>query len=110
MENLNEELKVGDFVRWVAQRLTKSWNTFGKVIKVTEDEVTILTYDDNTETTLNKRGESVTNEISIASEDEVDDFILITLANLNKEKLSIELQSKLDINKVDKLISSLENL
>ena len=51
-----EDLKQDSFIKWSADRTFKAWNTFGKVIAITEDEVTVMTYDDFKKTKLGKGG------------------------------------------------------
>ncbi len=81
-----EDLKQDSYVRWVANRQWKGWNTYGKVISLTADEVVILTYDDMKETKLNKSGEAIEEEVSLCSKQDVVDYFSIRIAKLNTEK------------------------
>jgi hypothetical protein len=63
----SEELKEGGYVKWVADRHFKSWNTYGKIVSLTETEVSILTYDDLETTTIGREGEAMREEISPAT-------------------------------------------
>lgn len=59
-----KELKKDMLIHWVANRVFKSWDTLGKVVKLTKTQVTILTFDDFKETTLEKNGgEALSREI-----------------------------------------------
>jgi len=102
-----EDLKDDSFVTWIAERTYKSWNTFGKVIKLTEDDVVILTYDDLKETTLSKNGEAVKYEIELITKDEFDDMVKIKISKLNTRKIEIETDFKNENEIINNIIDVL---
>lgn len=99
-----EELKNDSYVTWQANRMFKAWNTFGKVIRLTENEVTILTYDDLKETTLSKSGEAVQDEIELITKDEFENNLKLKLAELNTKKVEAEIEYNTKIKNLDSLI------
>ena len=100
-----EDLKENSCIKWQANRRFKAWNTFGKVIKLTSEEVTILTYDDLKETTLSKSGEAVHDEIDMITKDAFEDCLQRKLAELNVEKTDIEIDYKNNIKRIGLLIN-----
>lgn len=70
-----EDVKEGLYVRWKADRMFKTWDTYGKIVKVEDGQATILTYDTFKETTIGIRGEAMGDEISIVSKEEVEDYV-----------------------------------
>ena len=102
-----EDLKEGGYIKWVADWMFKSWNTYGKVILLTEDEITIETYDDFKKTTISKSGEALQDEITPATKNDVIDYLELSTAKLNTRltELTIEYRkSAREIeNKIDKI-------
>ena len=41
-----EEVSKGMFIKWYADRHFKGWDTYGKIIDVTDTNVSIVTFDD----------------------------------------------------------------
>lgn len=101
------DLKEGDYIKWKADRMFKAWDTYGKVLKLTEDEVSIETYDDFKKTTISTNGEALDEEISPATKEDVIDYLELSTAKLNTRltELTIEYRkSAREIeNKLDKI-------
>ena len=38
----SEDLKEDGYVKWVAERMFKSWNVHGKIVDLTETDVSII--------------------------------------------------------------------
>jgi hypothetical protein len=102
-----EDLKNDSFVKWEATRMFKAWNTFGKVTKLTDDSVVILTYDDLKETILSKGGEAIKDEIKLLTKDEFEDLVKITISKLNARKTEIEIEFKNEVKKIDTIINGM---
>jgi hypothetical protein len=102
-----EDLKQGSFIKWEANRMYKSWNTFGKVLLIAEDNITILTYDDFKETTISKHGDALKGEISLCDEEEVFDYMQLRMTRLNAKKIEIEIEFNKEIHLIDKQIAKL---
>jgi len=65
------EIKEGVYIRWVANRIFNSWDTYGVITKVEGDDVTIVTFDTHKETTISMLGEAIKEEISVVTTKEV---------------------------------------
>lgn len=102
-----DDLKNDSFVKWEANRMFKAWKTFGKVTKLTEDSVVILTYDDLKETTLSKDGEAIRDEIELISKDELKDLVKMTIKKLNVRKREIEIKFNKKLKKINSIIEGL---
>lgn len=102
-----EDLKQGSFIKWSANRMFKAWNTFGKVISITEDEVTVMTYDDFKETKLGKGGDAVREEISLCDKNDVSDYLQVRVAKLNTKKVELEVEFKKGTRLIDEQITKL---
>lgn len=82
-----KDLKEGMIIHWKADRMFKAWDTLGIVIKLTPNDVTILTFDDFKETTLEENGgEALKNEITPVSKEE---------ALLKMQSKELELQQEI---------------
>lgn len=98
------DLKKGCYIKWVADRYCKSWDTFGKVIKKVNGTVTILTFDDFKETELVKNGNAIAEEIRLATKSEVDEYITAQAQKLIADKILL----KIKLKTIDKQIKQLE--
>lgn len=98
---IEHKFKEGSYVHWVADRMFKAWNTYGRVTKVDGENVTILTYDDNKETTI--KGEETFAEIKIVDESEVE-------LHLNNQNLHWQMKINEYASKIKKNNKLLENI
>lgn len=99
-----EDLKPDSYVRWKAERMFKAWNTYGKVVNLTKNTVTILTYDDFKETTLNKGGEAVSDEIELSTKEEVEDYITLEISKRQLKKAEMDVEHKRKLREIDSVI------
>lgn len=104
----SSEAVKGIFVKWYADRMFKGWDTYGKVIDVTDNNLTIKTFDDFKETTISKTGESWQDEITIVSKDDVVLYIENRKDALTVKKLRLELDHKREIKEIENQINKLE--
>jgi hypothetical protein len=105
-----KKLKAGCYVKWDADRMFKAWNTYGKVLKISKGQVTIVTYDDFKETTVSRDGDSVTNEMVLSTKQAVEEYIAYRKAELIHYKSKIEIEYKKAILGVDEKIGNLNNI
>ena len=103
-----EDLKKDSYVKWEANRMFKAWNAYGKVIALTEDEVTILTFDDFVETKLSKSGDAVKGELSLCDKNDALDYLQVRIPRLNTKKVELEVVFKKDIRLIDEQIAKIE--
>ena len=82
------DIKKGTYIHWVANRMFKSWNVFGKIIDVAGDDVTIQTYDYMNTTVISKTGESMINEISVSSKEAALKYMQANLITLENSKIT----------------------
>ena len=93
-----KKIKKGDYVTWSAERMTKSWNTFGKILSKNTKEIVVLTYDDFTETTLHKSGEAIKEEMQHADKEDVENYLIDMARELEIEKINL----KSELKRIDK--------
>jgi len=110
MKLKKEDLKEGTFIHWVADRTFKAWNTYGKVVKVTGDEVTIVTFDDFKETTISLKGESIDDgEISLSDKQSCDDYLEERKIRVNTARAEADLEYKKRVRELDAKLAQLNN-
>lgn len=105
-----KKLSVGCYIKWDADRMFKSWNTYGKVIKISRGNVTIVTYDDFVETTISRNGEAVTDEITLATKSDIERYIATRKASLIYKKSELEFDYVKSVNDIDEKIENLSNI
>ena len=63
-------IKVGDLVRWTADKGARRWDIYCEVVVKTENDVTLLCFDTMTERVISKDGNALKDEVSIAMQRE----------------------------------------
>ena len=88
---LIEEVKKDQHIRWKANRITKSWDTYGVITKVDweNERVYILTFDDHKETDICLNGDAIQYEIRVADKDEVFEYLNSRNNELNEKYIEI---------------------
>jgi len=102
------QIKKGTYVRWTADRMFKSWDTYGIITKVTDKEATIKTFDDLKETTICIEGEAMTEEVRCVSKIEVQKYIDKAIMKLKHRIDELELEHKGTISSLNEKIKFLE--
>ncbi len=102
-----KDLKKNCYIKWVADRMFKSWNTYGKVLSIKKDEVIIITFDDFKETLISLTGEAIKDEITLCSQNDVADYIQERMLKLNTKKLENEFTFKKEQNLIDSQLETL---
>ena len=92
--------EVDMYLKWTADRMFKSWDTYGKIVQVDHDtdgnptSVHILTFDDFAVTKIHYEGESWRDEIKIKNKTEVvryyRNLIIEEKAKIEKKKLYVD--------------------
>jgi hypothetical protein len=102
-----KELKKGDFIKWTARRMFKSWDCYGIVISksIAKDEVKILTYDDFKETSLSLNGDAVKHEMELCNAKDIRDYLNIEISKVNAEKVEEKIEFNNKIILLDEKIS-----
>lgn len=106
----SEDLKEDGYVKWVAERMFKSWNVHGKIVDLTETDVSILTYDDSKIVTINRDGEAVKDEISPATKEDVENYIEELIHEKEKELKDLEFEFKRESKSYNKEIKMLKSI
>lgn len=88
---LIEEVKKDQHIRWKANRIAKSWDTYGVITKVDleNERVYILTFDDHKETDISLNGDAIQYEIRVADKDEVSEYLNSRNKELNEKYIEI---------------------
>lgn len=103
-----DELKVGDFLWWTAERYCKSWSVPGIITKIEPEteygpHITIRTFDDDKETRLSSQGESFKDEIRLCDILDVSKFLNSKILNAKKALLDKEFEVSVAIQHVQDL-------
>lgn len=105
-----KELQKGDFVKWNAERMFKTWNTYGIVTNINKKTVTIKTFDDMKETTLALQGEAIKDEVSVVSIEQIGEYLSKKETNLQIKIIETESKFKTDMKHLNKQIDVLHEL
>ena len=95
-----EDITIGTFIRWKADRHFKSFDVYGKVTEVNDDTFKVLTYG----------GEALREEISIVPKHVVIMYLEDRKINLIAAKSKFELEAKRKLIKFSEDIVELEAL
>lgn len=101
-------VKEGTYIRWIADRTFKGWDTYGIITKVTDTHAIIKTFDDFKETTIGIEGEAMTEEVRCANKEEVEAYIEARKVELEYKMKKAELEYKQTVKTIKKEIEDLE--
>lgn len=104
------ELKKDMFIAWNADRVFSEWNTYGIVIKVNKKTVTIKTFDDMKETTLDLQGDAVKSEISAVTVERIEEYLSKKETDLQIKIIETESKFKNDMRYLNKQVKTLREL
>jgi len=103
-------IKKGTFIRWTANRSFKGWDTYGIITKVTDTHVTIKTFDNFKETEILIDGEAMTEEVSLVTKQEIEDYINKRKFKLKYNREELELEHQKTIREIDNRLKELEKV
>lgn len=107
--NMNyKELKEGSFIKWDADRMFKSWSTFGKVISIHGGNVKIICYDDFKVSEISLKGESVKDEITLCDKNDVLDYLQLRSVKLIMKKSELEIEYNKSVREIEHKISLMQ--
>lgn len=105
-----EQIKVGEYVKWVADRVFKSWNTYGKIVEANEDNFKVTTFDDGSTTELSYTGDAIKEEMRPAKKQDVEDYLESRKLNLANARGEMLLNHKKALRDLDEKIEKVNNL
>lgn len=85
-----DEVKEGVFIRWSCEGYMSAWDAMGKILKVEDKRVTVITFDDFKETEVDLNGDAVKNDMTVITKTELQDYLDTQVANLSKRKIDID--------------------
>lgn len=80
-----EEIEVNQYIKWKHESRFKNWDTYGKILHKTEEDFSILTFDDGKEY-LYSKDTSFLFEFVLSNKDEVDIYLKDNIEKLKRKK------------------------
>lgn len=100
---MKNKLKTGDYIHWVADRMFKAWDVYGKILSEQGGDFNIITFDDFKETKIAIGGEAAAKEITICDKSDVELYFKKQKLHCNNRIAEAELEfetKKIGFNKV----------
>lgn len=105
-----EDVQEGVFIRWRVEGYMSEWDAMGKILKVEDKRVTVITFDDFKETEVDLNGDAVKNGMTVVTKEKVQDYLDIRVGDWTKRKVDLEVDFRKKTRELDGKLKKAEAL